>query len=111
MKRTALWIAFLAMVGLSAPAAVAETYDDEGGINWFSDADSESVGAFDDGDGLGFDSDLVGDDYDYGYDYGIGENDSFVSDDYGMYDSDFDWDTDDDSFDSWYGESDGIYED
>ena len=107
MERTALWIPLLAMIGLWAPTAVAETYDEEGGINWFGDADSESAGAFDDGDGIGFDSELVGDDYDYG----LGEEDSFTSDDYGTYDSDFDWDTEDEWFDGWYGDSDGIYED
>jgi len=39
-------------------------------------------------------------------DYGI----EYESDDYGYYDTNYDWDTDDEWFDGWYGDSDTVFE-
>lgn len=107
MTRLGTFLTLLALLGLGAFAApaAAETYDAEGGINWFGDDDSESVGAFDDGEGIStdydYDSDLISED-------AAGES-TFTSDDFGAYDSDFDWDTNDEWFEDWYGESDDLF--
>ena len=105
MTRVTMWIAVLAALAMAAPAAVAETYDAEGGINWFGDSDAESIGAFDEESSFGFDSGLVGDDYEYGFE----ESDTFSNDEYGVFDTDYDYDTDEGWFDGWYGESDEAF--
>ena len=98
--------------GLWSAAASAETFGSEGGINWFGDYDNEALGAFDSegadgfgtGDGLG-----LNEDDEFGFDTEIGDDESFVSDEYGEYDSEYEWNTDDEGFDSWFGESDDLF--
>lgn len=93
-------------LGLCGATASAESYDSEGGINWFGDYDNEAIGAFDSagGDEFGLDG---GDEF--GFDTEIGDDETFASDDYGAYDSGYDWNTNDDWFDGWYGESDDLF--
>lgn len=88
----------------------AEAYDVEGGVNWFSDYDSEGIGVWDDsGDGFFADDEFTGyESDDFGFDEGI-TDDNFETDDYGAYDSDYDWNSDDEWFDGWYGDSDGLF--
>ena len=88
-------------------------------IDWFSDYNDEGIGLWDDDDdGDGDDAGVTGGDDnaftgyesdDFGFDEGIHDDDSFENDDYGAYDSDYDWDTDDTWFDGWYGESDDAF--
>ena len=85
--------------------ASAEPEEGGGEINWFSDYGDEGVGNWDAGDDnafTGYESD------DFGFDEGISD-DSFENDDYGAYDSDYDWNSDDEWFDGWYGDSDGLF--
>ncbi len=97
-----------AVAGLSLMAAPlpAESYDSEGGINWFGDYDEEAVGSFDSAgtDEIGF----AGDD-DIGFDSEIGDDETFESDEFGSYDSEHNWNTDDGWFEGWYGDSDELF--
>lgn len=104
---TALLVMTLMSVGFSghAIAQAEEGYDPEGGVNWFGDYDEESAGIYDQpsygeyGEEEGFYTETFG----YGY---YSDEPVADSDQYGYYDSEYDWNTDDEWFEDWYGDSD-----
>ncbi len=109
MKRPLIALAASALLGAgiwSVPSASAETYDSEGGINWFGDYDNEALGAF---DSYGTDPEEFESGDEFGFDTEIGDDETFASDDYGAYDSHYDWNTSDAWYDDWYGDSDGLF--
>ena len=106
------WLIALAVaLGTSAAtAADRQSYyeDADDGINWFS-YDGYQGGTDDEWE---YDSDLIGDDeWEYDDDNWLTDDDgsNWGSDQYGDYDGDYNWGTDDDSFDSWYGDSDASF--
>lgn len=109
MRRTLTALAACTALGLGGVALAQEGYDEAGGYNWFGDFDNESIGLDDswagdyDGDTFGGEG-LYGDGT-YGYD-GVGDYGDYTLDEYGYFDNDYAWETDDQEFDNWYGDSD-----
>lgn len=100
MKRYIALLASLALAfGLVTGTVVGQEFGEEEGIGWFND-ETEAESEF--GTGFGESEELYGDEE-------FGTEGALMSDDYGTYDSDYDWTTDDGWFDSWYGESDELF--
>lgn len=108
-----LLVALSLLVFAAAPGA-ARAQDEFGGddIDWFDDdygtefgtEEGERYGWDGGGDEYEFDSSVLDDD-----DISEVGDDSFTSDDYGEYDSDYSWNTNDGWFDGWFGDSDGLF--
>ena len=104
------WLAALALaLGTFAAAAQDDGVYGNGnddGINWFGD-DRSGSGQWE------YDSDLIGDDeWEQEGDDSLANDDSgWGNDNYGSYDNDYNWGTDDEGFDSWYGDSDAAFGD
>lgn len=89
MKRPIGTLALLLAFGIISPMTYGQedVYDDDG----ITDETYES--------------EEYGIDDDWGYDsaeFSAFESDDIVEDDYGYYDSDFDWETDDEEWDAWW---------
>jgi len=69
-------------LALGTGPVAAQEYDNDVVDNY--DADLTDVGLYDDS--------------------GLWETDNWENDDYGVYDTDFDWETTDPGFDAWYGD-------
>ena len=100
MKHFPLLAALLLLVGGAAPLR-AETFDDEGGYNWFDDDDRESRGIYDTPGDYYYD-DYYDGDADWYDDDESGYGDSYVSDDWYEDDGGYEYETDDQWFDDWF---------
>ncbi|MGF1633220.1 MAG: hypothetical protein ACFCVE_05165 [Phycisphaerae bacterium] len=109
---TILAAATLGLAGL-AGLAYGESYESQDGINWFGDSDQEATTAFnqysgDYNEGQSFETGSYEDEpYEAS---GVFSDDAYDEDDYGYYDSDYDYSTDDDGFEDFYGDSDEIFD-
>jgi len=96
MKRLIALLAMIAAFGFAGHTTALQNTEDE----WFEDGlyddryDADDGGA-DDGWFHGDEEDDL-----------TGEEAYDAEDDYGMYDSDYDWETDEDWFEQWYGDAD-----
>lgn len=101
MKYISSIAVLLAILGLSASAEAQELYEEEG-TEWFSEE-----GTFGE-QGFGEEEGFLGDEGLYGEE-GFASDEGLYSDEYGYYDQNYEWNTDEGWFDSWYGDSDWLF--
>lgn len=108
MKRTATALSLVFALALAAPA-FAEAYDAEGGVDWLGE-DNAGIEANDAAWNDMRDTMWYGDEDDEGV-FGFAGGDAWQEDDYGIYDSSYDYDTDDGWFTDWYGDAGEAFDD